>query len=103
MKKTIVFVVIAILSFTMHPFAANAWVKTNTTLTSNASSIEAARLTDRLREIRAIDASALSGQEKKVLRKEVRSIKEQLTGLDGGVYISAGALILIVLLLVLLL
>lgn len=65
-------------------------------------SAEATALLSRLDEIKIMDKSNLSSSEKKQLRKEVRSIKEQLRPLGGGVYISVGALILILILLVIL-
>jgi hypothetical protein len=57
----------------------------------------------RLKEIKAMDKSDMTSQEKKALRKEVRSIKKSLAELNGGVYLSVGAIIIIVLLLILLL
>jgi len=56
----------------------------------------------RLNEINEMDKSDLKSSEKRALRKEVRSIKQQLDG-SGGIYISAGAIIIIVLLLIILL
>ncbi|MCX6259357.1 MAG: hypothetical protein NTY95_00780, partial [Bacteroidia bacterium] len=60
-------------------------------------------LTLRLNEISAMDMSKLKSTEKKELRKEVRSIKRELKDITGGVYISAGLLILILVLLIILL
>ncbi|OFY24932.1 MAG: hypothetical protein A2W98_03905 [Bacteroidetes bacterium GWF2_33_38] len=57
----------------------------------------------RLNEINDMDKSDLKSSEKKALRKEVRSIKQQLTDGGGGIYISAGAVVIIVLLLIILL
>ena len=57
----------------------------------------------RLSEIRAMDFSDLNRTERKSLRKELRSMKSELNAIGGGVYVSAGALILIVILLILLL
>lgn len=56
----------------------------------------------RLEEIKQIDKTKLQPSEKE-LRKEVRTIKSQLKEIDGGVYISVGALILILILLIVLL
>jgi hypothetical protein len=47
--------------------------------------------------------SKLKSSEKKSLRKEVRSINHKLNAIGGGVYISAGAAILILVLLIILL
>jgi hypothetical protein len=58
-------------------------------------------LTDRLEQINEMDMTAMSSSEKNELRKEVRSIqKEQKHG--GGFYLSVGAAIIIVLILILL-
>lgn len=54
----------------------------------------------RLTEINAIDKSELTTPEKKDLQKEEREIRKQLKESDGGLYISGGAIILIVILLI---
>lgn len=59
-------------------------------------------LKDRLEEIRAMDMKELSRKERKALRREVRVIRQELTQISGGVYLSVGAIILIVLLILLL-
>lgn len=69
----------------------------------NAPSAEAQAMVSRIEEIKAMDKSKMNSSEKKALRKEVRSIKKNLTELNGGVYLSVGAIIIIVLLLILLL
>jgi hypothetical protein len=61
-------------------------------------------LISRLNAIKAMDKSELSSSEKKQLRKEVRSIRGELNTMGGeGIYLSVGAIIIIVLLLILLL
>ncbi len=71
---------------------------------SAAETAEAKALVSRLEEIKAMDMSAVTSVEKRQLRKELRSIKARLNEMDGSVvYISAGALILIILLVILLL
>lgn len=57
----------------------------------------------RLNEIKAMDKSALSVSEKKELREEVREIKKAARESNKGIYLSVGAIIIIVLLLILLL
>jgi hypothetical protein len=64
---------------------------------------EAKTLLLRLDEINTMDMSKLKSSEKKSLRKEVRSINHKLKAIGGGVYISAGAAILILVLLIILL
>jgi hypothetical protein len=60
-------------------------------------------LVGRLNEIKAMDIDHMSKSEKKALRKEVKDIKREVNALSGGVYISIGALLVIILLLILLL
>lgn len=62
----------------------------------------AQRLQNRLEEIKTIDKTKLSKEEKKALRVEVKAIKKEMKAISGGVYLSIGAIILIVLLIILL-
>lgn len=71
--------------------------------TPKNESAEAKVLLSRLDEIKAMDKSTLSFQEKRQLRKEVRTLKTNLASLNNGVYLSVGAIIIIILLLILLL
>ncbi|TVQ86243.1 MAG: hypothetical protein EA393_12460 [Bacteroidetes bacterium] len=74
-------------------------------MVTSAEAVETAyanALMDRLNEINEMDKSAMSSSEKNDLRKEVRAIQKEQRP-TGGVYISVGAAILIVLLLILLL
>jgi hypothetical protein len=71
--------------------------------TTKNESAEAKVLLTRLDQIKAMDKSKLSSQEKKQLRKEVRTLKTNLATINGGVYLSVGAIIIIILLLILLL
>jgi hypothetical protein len=61
-------------------------------------------LSARLDEITLIDKASLRPAERRALRREVRSINKQLKAADsGGVYISVGALLIVIILLILLL
>jgi hypothetical protein len=64
---------------------------------------EITKLMTRLETIKAMDKSTLDRSEKRVLRKEVRAIKSELKDKRHGVYVSVGAFIIIILLLVILL
>jgi hypothetical protein len=57
----------------------------------------------RLNEIKSMDKSTMTSAEKKTLRNEVKTIKQEIAKTSGGVYLSVGAILLIVLLLILLL
>jgi hypothetical protein len=88
----------------VHASATNDPVKTSTA-PAPLSPVEAAKvitLESRLKEIDAMEKSDLDKSEKKELRKEVKSIKHELNAIGDGVYISAGALILILILVILL-
>jgi len=60
-------------------------------------------MVQRLEEIKAMDKADLTRTEKKALRQEVKTIKHELTINEGGVYVSVGALLIIILLLIILL
>lgn len=59
----------------------------------------------RVKEIKAMDKSQLTKQDRKALRAELRSMNKEARamGYAGGVYLSVGALIIIILLLILIL
>lgn len=60
-------------------------------------------LTKKLENLKAVDVSGLTKAERKEKRKEVRELKKELKAAGGGIYLSAGALIIIAILLILLL
>lgn len=106
MKKIIVPVMAAFLLLTFIPTPSNAGteaVATSIAVNKPVEPAEAKVLLTRLGEIKAMDKSKLNSSEKKQLRKEVRSINQGLKELNGGVYLSVGAVIIIVLLLIILL
>ena len=61
------------------------------------------KLLQRLEDIKDMIKSALTSSEKKDLRKEVKWIKKEMKTIKGGVYLSVGAIIIVILLLILLL
>jgi hypothetical protein len=70
--------------------------------TEGTPSPEVQQMLNRLEEIKAIDVKSLPRSERRALRKEVKEIDQKLQD-TGYIYISVGALVLIVLLLILLL
>ena len=60
-------------------------------------------MVSRLYEIHQMDKSHLTTTDRKALRKEVKSIKAKMSEMKGGVYLSVGAVIIIILLLILIL
>lgn len=94
------------LSITFLPIQSNAaTTEPSSSLVAPAPepSAEVKTLELRLNEINAMDKSNLKSSEKKSLRKEVKSINHKLREVSGGVYLSVGVIILIVILLVVLL
>ena len=93
------------LSLTFHPLQsyAEATAASSSAIVSKIAESEKAKsLLIRLDEINTMDKSNLKSSDKRNLRREVRSIRQQLRETSGGVYISVGALIIIVLLLIIL-
>lgn len=109
MKKVTFYFLAVIMFMSISPIQSHASMVSDstqvqtTTLTSNPDAPvppEVQVLLDRLDEINAMDKANLSREEKRALRKEVRATEHQLREIGGGVYISAGAIILILILLI---
>jgi hypothetical protein len=103
MKKTIQLILLA-LCFGIAPLN-QLLAHTNAPLpkTTRTEKNNPIALINRLEQIEQLDKSKLSKGEKKILIKEVNAIEKQLKTMDGGVYLSVGAIIIILLLLVLIL
>ena len=91
-------------TFTMTEVKAINSTPNNTAIVAErpTESEEVQAMLNRLEEIKAMDMSALTSVERKALRKEVRAIKQEVKAVNG-IYLSIGALLIIVLLLILLL
>ncbi len=106
MKKITFCLMTTGLLLTFHPAQSSSVTRESVSFTADSKSTEAAQartLLLRLNEINQMDRSNLKSSDRKNLRGEVLSIRHRLDGLGGGVYLSAGALILIIILLVILL
>ncbi len=106
MKKIVFYLIATFLSLTFYLLQSNAATvaEPSSLLASKpAGSAEANALLLRLNEIKAMDKSNLNSSEKKELRLEVRSIRQQLREDGGGAYLSVGVIILVVVLIVILL
>ena len=93
---TIVFLLITF--FTLIAKSKNTVVKNTTELYSMQS--QSNLLSSRLKTIQEMDKSQLTQLELNTLLKEVRAIKTQMIVIDGGLFISAGALIVILIVLI---
>jgi SMC interacting uncharacterized protein involved in chromosome segregation len=104
MKKLSLYAMILLVSLSSFSSPLIATEKNSKTPTeTKAVQAEVAKLETRLESIRAMDKSTLDRSEKRVLRKEVRAIKAELKEKRHGVYVSVGAFIIIILLLIILL
>jgi hypothetical protein len=91
------------LSLTFIPLQAKDTVKPDKSVTAPKpmDANEAKALEVRLNEIKSMDKTKLNASEKKSLRKELKTTKQRLH--DGGyLYVSAGTLILVIILLLIL-
>jgi hypothetical protein len=68
--------------------------------TDSSNAAEAQRLINRLEEIKAMDKTNMPRSQKKALRAEVKATQKKLKDSSGGIYLSAGAVILIIVLLI---
>lgn len=73
------------------------------TMTDAQKEAKLQAIKDRVEEIKAMDKSQLSKEQKKELKTELKTMKAQARGLGGGIYLSVGAIIIIILLLILIL
>lgn len=105
MKKSIVYLMMMVLSLSIFSSIATASEKKTVDVAANSKEMPAKVkvMFTRLEEIKAMDKSSLNSSEKKALRKEVRTIKAALKSADHGVYFSIAALLLIILILILIL
>lgn len=73
-------------------------------LTEEEIAVRMNQMTQRVEEIKSMDRSSLTKQERKELRKELREMNKTAKAMgQGGVYLSVGAIIIIILLLILIL
>lgn len=73
-------------------------------MTAEQKEARIAEMKLRVEQIKAMDRSQLSKSERKALREELKNMNKEAKAISsGGIYISLGALIIIVLLLILLL
>ena len=77
-------------------------IEKNPATTTTEIPAEIQVMLNRLEEIKDLDKSAMNRSDKKELRKEVRAIKSEIRSTGNGLYISVGAIIIILLLIILL-
>lgn len=70
---------------------------------TEAQQIRLAEMEERLEEIKAMDFKSMSKDEIKSVRSEMKEMKEEAKKVNNGVYLSVGAIIVILLILILVL
>jgi len=106
MKKFAICLVMTLLSFTFLPLQSKGAAPTEPTSAPAPKPVESTEVKAmelRLNEIKSMDKTNMKSAEKKSLRKEVKTINHKLREISGGVYLSAGLVILILIVLVVLL
>jgi hypothetical protein len=103
MKKTVFCIMALSLSLTFHPLLSTAAADVAPSSKVISDSLYVAGLITRVNEIKDMDKSGLSAAEKKDLRKELRTLKKEVRKSSNGIYLSVGAIIIVILLLILLL
>lgn len=102
--KKIIFTLTAVIMLSLTLSPATASEKAPAKQLTEQQQAQLQHIQRRVEEIKAMDKSSLTRQERKELRKEVREMKNQANAIaGGGVYLSIGAIIIILLLLILLL
>lgn len=101
MKKTRLYLMIMMLSLGAFT-TVGASEKNPTTPAPKEIPAEIQVMLNRLEEIKDMDKSDMNRAEKKELRKEVRAINTEIRSSGKGLYISVGAIIIILLLIIIL-
>ncbi|MCL9807360.1 hypothetical protein NAT51_17670 [Flavobacterium amniphilum] len=100
--KTVLLFILINISLPGYSFSSDP----ETPNTKSATELKEARgqfLLERLKEIKSMKKSDMSMEERKALRKEVKAIKKELSTDHRGIYLSFGAAIIVLLLLILIL
>lgn len=102
MKKKIYFLATAFMLMLATPSVMAKDVKSKPEMTESQK-VRIEEISQRVEEIKNMDRSQLSRQERKDLRNELLDMKKEAKAVSGGVYLSVGAIIIIILLLILIL
>lgn len=104
MKKATIYLMICMISISIIPNSVFATERNPVTISNTPKEVplEVQVMFNRLEEIKAMDKSDMNRSEKKELRKEVRTINKSLATTGNGVYISVGALLVIIILILIL-
>ena len=99
--KSVKVILTAIIFFCTVPVFASVLITDSSARSTNETITE--QITKRLDILQSIDRSELSRTERHNLRKERKQLNKELKAVSGGVYISAGVLLVVIILLIILL
>jgi hypothetical protein len=104
MRKTIFFAFIMVfyMSASIVALAGPKSPEKLSQIENKLSEEEVSRYTERVEVIRDMDRKSMTAKDKLEMRNELKEIKENLTKNGGVIYLSAGTLILIIILVILL-
>jgi ABC-type transport system involved in cytochrome bd biosynthesis fused ATPase/permease subunit len=103
MKKTgFLLSMMLLLTTFMAPAMANNDTKKDKIELTAGQKVRLNEIETRVAEIKSLDFKDMSNAERKEIRDELRGMKKEANALDRGIYISVGAIIVILLLLILL-
>ena len=100
MKKRIYFLALAFMLMLSAPSVMAKDAKSKPDMTENQKA-RLVEITRRAEEIKSMDRSELNREERKALRNELQEMKKEAKAMSGGVYLSVGAIIIILLVLIL--
>lgn len=100
MKNSVTYFMI--LLFTVTPLVSIHATETDPPKTVTELPADVRVMINRIEEIKEMDKSEMSRAEKRALRKEARALKAEVRSTGNGLYISAGAVIVILLLIIIL-
>jgi hypothetical protein len=103
MKKTLlVFFLLITGSMAMADSGDKSDVNKNKIELTEAQQVRLAEMEARVEEIKALDFMSMSKNERKDIREELKEMKAEARATGNGVYISVGAIIVVLLLIILL-
>jgi len=105
MKKKI-YLIAATLMMTFAALSSQAATIDKAAIASMSTEQKQARVEEikaRVAEIKAMDKSQMTKVERKELRAELKSDRQEMRAMGGGIYLSVGAIIIIILILILIL
>ncbi|EOZ95941.1 hypothetical protein A33Q_2534 [Indibacter alkaliphilus LW1] len=101
MKKLAYFLSVMFLMAAFMPAATAKTTKKEKPELNEEQQLRLDEIENRVEEIKAMDFSDMSKEERKEMRDELREMKKEAKEIGGGVYLSVGAIIIILLILIL--